>query len=302
MAACGSGREGELRSVNTLEETMETLRPLHRKLGKPRPADWLAVQHEPGQTFAQYRASSPVLPTGARRVIYVQPLGEFTDGQRRVVTLTAEFLGLYFDLPTRVQADLPLSLAPLGARRRHPAWGMEQVLTGYVLDEVLIPRRPDDAAACIAFTACDLWPGPGWNFVFGQASVRDRVGVWSIYRNGDADGDAESFRLCLLRTMKTGAHETGHMFSMLHCTAYECGMNGSNSREEADRRPLALCPECMAKLCWATGADPLERYGKLAAFCDRNGLKGEAEFYELSARTLAHEEPRTAGQEPRRQE
>ena len=62
MAACGSGREAELRDVKTLEETMETLRPLHRKLGKPRPGDWLAVQHEPGQTFAQYRASNPVLP------------------------------------------------------------------------------------------------------------------------------------------------------------------------------------------------------------------------------------------------
>ena len=136
MAACGSGREAELRDVKTLEETMETLRPLHRKLGKPRPGDWLAVQHEPGQTFAQYRASNPVLPTEARRVIYVQPLGEFTDGQRRVVTLTAEFLGLYFDLPTHVQADLPLSLVPPGARRRQ------------VRPLACRPRRPSNGVRC----------------------------------------------------------------------------------------------------------------------------------------------------------
>jgi hypothetical protein len=56
-------------------------------------------------------------------------------------------------------------------------------------------------------------------------------------------------------------------------------MCGSNNREEADRRPLALCPECAAKVCWATGADPVERYRRLAEFCKRVGLEDEAVFY-----------------------
>ena len=58
----------------------------------------------------------------------------------------------------------------------------------------------------------------------------------------DAAGKAMGARFALI----TATHETGHMFSMLHCTAYECCMCGSNHREESDRRPVYLCPECTA--------------------------------------------------------
>jgi archaemetzincin len=268
------------------EQLIEKLRPLHTRLGPPQPGDWLDQHKEDGQTFAQYIASRPVRPQGKRKVIYIQPLGDFTDTQRKIVTLTADFLGRYFNVPVKIQRDLPLRLIPQQAQRVHPTWGMPQILTTYVLDEVLCPRLPPDAAAYIAFTASDLWPGEGWNFVFGQASLRDRVGVWSIYRNGDPDESPDAFRLCLLRTLKTASHETGHMFSMKHCTLYECNMCGSNHREESDRRPLTLCPECVAKVCWATTADPIKRYESLEAFCREQGLKEEAAFYRQSADTL----------------
>ena len=272
--------------VERLLAAMDKLRPLHSKLGKPEPGDWLAVHPEPGQSFQEYLSSDPVTPRGQRRVIYIQPLGEFTPSQQRIVDLTADFMGRYFSLPVKVQDHVPLSVISANARRRHPEWGMEQILTGYVLDVLLRPRLPEDAAACIALTTSDLWPGEGWNFVFGQASIRHRVGVWSIYRNGDPHESEESFRLCLLRTLKTAVHEMGHMFSMRHCTAYQCGMCGSNHREESDRRPLALCPECLAKVCWATGSDTIERYERLAAFCREHGLSAEAEFFEKAVKIL----------------
>jgi predicted Zn-dependent protease/phosphatidylglycerophosphate synthase len=179
------------------------------------------------------------------------------------VALSAEFLGRFYSTAVTTRGTLPLSVVPASARRNHPSWGMEQALAPYVLDEILKPRLPRDAAVSIAFTTCDLWPGPGWNFVFGQASLHERVGVWSLYRNGDPEEGPAAFRLCLLRTLKTAVHEVGHMFSIQHCTAYECGMCGSNHREESDRRPLWFCPECQAKVCWATGADPATRYRQL---------------------------------------
>jgi archaemetzincin len=116
--------------------------------------------------------------------------------------------------------------------------------------------------------------------------MSERVGVWSIYRNGDPNDDEASFRLCLLRTLKTATHETGHMFSLAHCTAYECNMCGSNSRGESDRRPVEFCPECLAKLCWATGADPRKRFAKLNEFCREQGLDHQREFYERSLEAL----------------
>ncbi|MBM4038966.1 MAG: hypothetical protein FJ290_10680 [Planctomycetes bacterium] len=267
----------------SIRAAMEKLRPLATKLGKPRLGDWLAHHKEPGQTFEEYLASGPTGPTKERRTIYVQPLGEFTGPQRRIITLAADFMGRYFGLPVKVEKDLSLSLIPASARRVHPSWGVKQILTTHVLDEVLKPRLPKDAVAYIAFTASDLWPGEGWNFVFGQASLSERVGVWSIFRNGDPEKEA---KLCLLRTIKTATHETGHMFGMYHCILYECNMCGSNSRPESDRRPLACCPECVAKLWWSTGAEPVPRYRSLAEFCKEQGLALEREFYEKAIRAL----------------
>ncbi len=284
VVAAWAGRGPE--KVQALPAKFRKLTPLHQKLGKPRPGDWLTVHPEPGQTYRQYLRGRPVKPDGRRRVIYVQPLGDFDRTQRKIINLTAEFMGIYFDLPVKIRNELPLSVIPEKARRTHPTWGDKQILSTYVLHEVLQPNLPQDACVLIAFTTSDLWPGEDWNFVFGQASLRQRVGVWSIYRNGDPRQDDRAFGICLRRTIKTATHETGHMFSMMHCTLYECNMCGSNHRGESDRRPLALCPHCLAKLCHATGADPQKRFEKLTAFCRTHALKTEQELFQKSLNAL----------------
>jgi hypothetical protein len=89
----------------------------------------------------------------------------------------------------QVRRRVPLSDIPARGRRRHAEWGGKQFLTTFILREILEPNVPDDALAYLAFTARDLWPGRGWNFVFGQGNLRRRVGVWSIHRNGWPDMD-----------------------------------------------------------------------------------------------------------------
>jgi archaemetzincin len=267
-----------------LRQAIKKILPLHKKMGKPQAGDWLAAHEEEGQTFSQYLKFDPVHPTKKRNVIYILPLGDFTTEQRKIINLTAEFMGAYFNLTAKVGEDIPLSLIPADARR--VSWDEEQLLTPYILDEVLVPRVPKDGVACLALTASDLWPGKGWNFVFGQASLRERVGVFSLFRNGNPAGSEEDFKLCLLRTLKTATHETAHMFSLLHCIEYECNENGSNSREESDRKPLWLCPECMAKICWMAKADPVQRYHRLVDFCHENKLQTEYDFYVKSLLAL----------------
>ncbi|MEX2186297.1 MAG: archaemetzincin [Pirellulales bacterium] len=286
VALAGCAGAAEPQNVRALLAAIDALEPLHTPLGKPQSGDWLTSHEERGQTFRAYLSSKPVTPRGKRKVIYVQPLGDFSATQKKLVDETAAYLAIYFNREVKQLEPLGLDVVPAKARRKHPNWGMDQILTTYVLDDVLRPKLPADAAASIALTASDLWPGEGWNFVFGQASLRNRVGVWSLYRNGDPDKSDEEFRLCLLRTLKTASHEMGHMFSMPHCTAFECNMCGSNNREESDRRPLAECPQCMAKICWACEIDPATRYEKLAAFCRERGLREEAEFFSKSAMAL----------------
>ena len=286
IAAPRGVRTSRVGDPTALARTVTRLKPLHEPLGKPRPGDWLAQHKEAGQLFRQYLRERPVTPTGKRSTIYVQPLGEFTAAERRIVELSAEYLSIYFTRQVKILKDLPPDVVPARPRRVHPDWKVKQILSTYVLNDVLKPRLPSDAAAYIAFTASDLWPGEGWNFVYGQASLRGRVGVWSIHRNGDPEESEERFRVCLRRTLKTATHETGHMFSIRHCTAYECNMCGSNHREESDRHPLYLCCECHAKVCWATNAEPVARLRRLAKFSRTQRLKSELEYFEKAIERL----------------
>ena len=56
-------------------------------------------------------------------------------------------------------------------------------------------------------------------------------------------------------------------------------MSGTNSLAETDRRPLDVCPECMAKIALLSKIDPATRYRNLAAFCGQNGLDVEAKEF-----------------------
>jgi archaemetzincin len=264
--------------LDSIRAAGRAIRPLHALKRPPRPGDWLERHREPGQTFDEYRASDPNRPIAERTTIYIQPLGEFDAAQSRLIVTTADLLGRFYGLPVATLDRIGLDTIPAGARRVHPAWGDRQVLTTYLLDH-LRRRRPDDAVAVLGLTTSDLWPGEGWNFVFGQASLRDRVGVWSLYRQGDP---AQDFATCLRRTLKTAAHETGHMLGMAHCTAYECGMNGSNHRAEADARPLWFCPEDEMKVWWACRVDAAARYARLVEFAESHGLADEARFWRRS--------------------
>ncbi len=192
---------------------------------------------------------------------------------------TQDAMERFFALPVKLLDRVPLDDLPAHARRTHPRWGDEQTLTTYLLSDVLLPRRPTDAIAVLGLTAGDLWPGSG-NFVFGQASMGQRVGVWSLYRNGNPAEGPAAYRQYLRRTVKMAVHETGHMLGMPHCIAHECGMNGSNSLGESDRQPLEFCPECQAKVWWTCGADPLRRAEELADFAQIHGLAEEESHWQ----------------------
>jgi archaemetzincin len=257
-------------------KAMKAVEPLFKLRGEPQPYEWLATFPEDGQTFEQYINGTPTLPTAERRAIYIQPIGIFDTEQKKVVELTAEFLSDFYNLPVKLlpdkKFDEPLSLENY---RIHPQWKTKQIRTGYVLDKVLRPALPEDAAALIAFTNEDLYPDESMNFVFGQASLENRVGVWSLKWLRDR----AYFQLFLLRTLKIAAHETGHMFSIKHCTKYYCVMSGTNGTVETDSSPLDVCPECMAKIAWGMKYPPAERYQRLAEFCEKNGLEAEGRSF-----------------------
>jgi archaemetzincin len=176
--------------------------------------------------------------------------------------------------------------------RRNPITGHFQILTSDILD-FLKARVPSDAFCVLAITMQDLYPEPSWNFVFGQASLRERVGVYSFARYDPAFyGEPRSAgyeTLLLRRSCKVLAHETGHMFGLAHCTFFNCLMNGSNHLAESDRRPLHLCPVCLRKLQWSIGFDVLERYRALERLTRADGFTDEADWFNRRIKFLRAE-------------
>ncbi|QYO63364.1 archaemetzincin [Leptolyngbya sp. 7M] len=234
------------------EEKLESLRKQRDAVVKffepmrVRPGDWLDTQREQGETFEEYISANPTLPIDDRWTIYIQPIGRFNSEQLAVIDKVAEYMRAFYSLPVRLNSAKPLGEVPFDKKRLIKYRNNLQINTSYFLDDLLPKLLPNDAAALIAFTNYDLYPEPTRAFVFGQASLTKRTGVWSFYQFADPKTGRYDPKLMLERSLKIAMHETGHMFSMKHCTKYECLMSGTNHLAETDRRPLDNCPECMA--------------------------------------------------------
>lgn len=270
-------------SVATLKKVITKLKPEFASFAA---TSWSRNHpEERPQVLDAYVGSQPNRPTTERDKLYIQPIGEFPEAHQFAIDAAIELLSVTFAMSVKVLKPLTLDLIPASAKRVHPSWGLDQVLSTYVLDSVLKPRRPKDAVAVLGITSSDLWPGKDWNFVFGQASLSERVGVWSLYRFGDPTKGAEERQRFLLRTLKLATHETGHMFGIRHCVHFKCGMNGSNSLDETDESTLAFCPECVAKICWACQVAPANWFADMAKFGERHEL-AETEIWKRCVKVL----------------
>jgi len=169
-------------------------------------------------------------------------------------------------MPVVVRPPLDLATAKI-TTRTNPYTRQRQLLTTDILS-YLKRQLPADAYCMLGITMIDLYPDPAWNFVFGQAALRDRVGVYSFARY---EGVAR-------RSCKVVAHETSHMFGIEHCIYFRCVLNGSNHLAESDARPMHLCPVDLRKLQWSVGFDVIERYRRLRAVCERAGFADEARW------------------------
>lgn len=262
-------------ALGDIDEIPDAIRPLfasdrfHDKR-PPEPADWLAVRDESSQTFRQYVASDPNRPDERRDTIYALPLGTFEPDRAPPPEHLERFGRAFFQMPFELMEPVAIDDPGL-TERDHPREGQRQLLTRDILP-MLEDHLPDDAFCLVGITMVDLYPDPSWNFVFGEASLKDRVGVYSFARYKSPDPT-----LTLFRSLKVMAHETGHMFGIQHCPFFECLMNGTNNLPEADRRPAFLCPVDLRKLMWRVGFDAVARYRELAEAFEAAGLDEQAE-------------------------
>lgn len=275
-----------LRAIGNIEKLSITLRRAlnpgsdFSPLPAPKRGGWLAEHFEQGQTFNDSTKTTPSRPTKHRNKIYLQPLGKFIDGQSPSLEALKAYGAGYFGMDVLILPILPVSGSKL-SMRINPFSRNRQLLTPRVL-MFLKKTLPTDAFCILGVTMEDLYPHPSWNFVFGQASAQDRVGVFSFARYDSAfygEERGENYQELLLhRSCKVLVHETTHMFSLAHCIFFNCVMNGSNHLQESDARPMHLCPVCLRKLQFSISFDVVDRYRKLLIFYQKVGFEQEARW------------------------
>jgi archaemetzincin len=246
---------------------------LFRRLPPAQPGEWLWVFPEEGQTFAEYRESSPVRPTERRTMIYLAPFLTRPPADPGLLRAIEASLAASFGREVRT---LPAAPLPSGAYVR-----ARRQVSALALAPHLVRGMPDDALFLLAVTDRDLFAGR-LEHTFGWGSLELRVGVMSTAR---LRGEGEP-ALRRRRAVTLALHEAGHLLSIPHCTFYRCLMNGALTLEEADGRPAVLCPVCRAKLCWSLGLDPAARERAAAEAFEAAGMASDAEAARAVAASL----------------
>ena len=276
-------------------------------IGKAKAGEWLKEHEEVGQTakaFISRAVGMNARPTAHSKTLYIQPLGTVGTSAKAKENLppTVEALppaeqAKILSTMSSITGDTAflrnlksfLSAFFLGmdvkvlkykkmevTARNHCETGEHQLHAGEVLQthlpKVRMPLR--DGFALLGCTMEDLYPRDAWNFVFGLADMLGRNGVFSFARYVPDETKHSSKRQTayaearvLKCAVKVMAHEFGHCFGLKHCIHFGCLMQGSNSAEEAGKKPAFLCPVCLSKLFFSLEFDCAERYAALATWC-----------------------------------
>lgn len=179
----------------------------------------------------------------------------------------------------------------------------EQYMTGGLTDylkKMQRKRHNCQELFCIGATMADIYPDPRWNFVYGEASVEEGIGIYSFSRFDPLfphDSSQTLEKPCtqaeqvliLKRAVNTYLHEVMHLFGFEHCIYYRCLMNGANCENEMDGQPVYLCPVCLKKMYLLFGKQNyrvMDVYRGLLELSKRVGFEDEAKWYENRLRVM----------------
>jgi len=242
----------------------------------PQSGDWLREHPENGQSVPELLENPGNVPDPVRNIIYLLPLGSFPPAESPPLGVLKEYVELFYGNALTVKLLEPIDITAEHITTRINQYSRQKQMLVSDIFTVLKNKIPADAYCLLAITMTDLYPKPEWNFVFGQASIKNRYGAFSFARYNPAFYGTKMSQEGLLNTLlkrscRVCVHEIGHMFGIRHCVYYDCVMSGSNHLDESESKPLHLCPVDLRKLHLICKFDPVERYERMLEFYKRYG-------------------------------
>lgn len=296
---------GDLSVVSPVERRAYSVSPSFTRLPSVPPrGSWLAEQEEKGQSFKSFaRRSFRCSPHGHCDTLYIAPIGRFDSARSPSLDALVQYAAAYFGCKVGVLPVQPIKAVMENARQGEE--GQLQLECGTIRDYLCkTMKQPRDSFGVLAITMEDLYPiknGVAWNFVFGQASPMDGVGVFSFARydpsgeflsvaSGDlAPMEPAEYQQLLRRCCRVLTHEGSHVIGLKHCIHFQCLMNGSNHLQESDAAPLHLCPLCLRKLAegCSIGERVQQRYELLLQWYRDHGFDEDAAFIQTQLELIA---------------
>ena len=244
----------------SLKKILSTAENFHNPIYAPEEDDWLFSQKEEGQTFNQFLNDSKDILSKERNIIYINPLQEMPQEFLDNIILYCQS----FFYPWKVELIKLDSLQNLKVKYRFNQYTNKIQYHSGKINSKMIKHVPKDAHCLISILIDDLYPSESWNFVFGEALYKKRVGVFSFARFSNSFFEKNKpfifDNFLLYHSCNTLTHEISHTFGIEHCIYYTCLMNGCNCMEEAEKQTLYECPVCLRKLQHSIGFESLERY------------------------------------------
>jgi archaemetzincin len=246
-------------------------------LTAPEYGDWLMNHKEYGQTYQEFIRSGVVPVESERDTVYLAPLvcGEHEIDQgfinALVIICQSYFHGMKVKLfPKKLDLKENIEVKVSDKGRKNIQINANEILN------LLYSELPSDAFCMVGFTEKDLYNNENilkprdyiykrsekktTSFCYGLSSVRNRVSVFTftrydpLYYINPKKDDREQERLMkyyfilLKRACKVAINEILHLFGLRNCTFFLCNLNGFNTMDEFDKRPLEVCPVCLRKL------------------------------------------------------
>ncbi len=168
--------------------------------------------------------------------IEIVPIGEI---DKEFLSQVRERLSEIFPYEIKIGEKIEIPKNVFNRKRR-------QYYSPKILSEINKTRKGEEIL--LGVVDIDLYV-EGLNFIFGQASVKERVGIISLFRlHPEFYRKERDEELFLRRTLTEAVHELGHIFGLNHCPNPSCVMFFSNSIFDTDRKGYKFCPKCQKKL------------------------------------------------------